>query len=86
MIARCLAGTLAGFPLSGSLLALLLYWLPEHGDAWIIPVLLLFFPLWTSVMIGSYLFRNGTRAWLTLGAANLLVFALLWLSRHVATG
>ncbi|SFS19332.1 hypothetical protein SAMN05216570_3987 [Dyella sp. OK004] len=86
MIARCLAGTLAGFPLSGLLLALVLHWLPDHGQTWLIPVLLLFFPLWAGVMIGSYLFRNGTRAWLTLGAANALIFALLWLSRHLAAG
>ncbi len=82
MIARCLAGTVLGFPLAGMLLALALHWLPEHGQHWLIPVLLLFFPLWVGVMAGSYMFRNGARAWLALGAANGLAFALLWLSRH----
>ena len=33
MIARCLAGTLLGFPLAALLLALLLYVLPAHGEA-----------------------------------------------------
>lgn len=84
MIARCLAGTLLGFPLSGMLLALCLFWLPEHGQNGLIPVLLLFFPLWIGVMAGSYMFRSGARAWLTLAAANGGVFAVLWLSRHFA--
>lgn len=84
MIARCLAGTLLGFPLSGMLLALCLFWLPQHGQAWLIPVLLLFFPLWIGVMAASYMFRSGTRAWLALAAANGALFVLLWLSRHVA--
>lgn len=86
MIARCLAGTLLGFPLSAMLLALCLFWLPGHGQAGLIPVLLLFFPLWVGVMAGSYMFRDGRRAWLVLGTANGVVFATLWLSRHVAGG
>jgi len=81
MIARCLAGTVLGFPLAGMLLALGLCWLPGHGQDWLIPVLLLFFPLWVGVMAGSYMFRSGARAWLVLVAANGAVFALLWLSR-----
>ncbi|PWK82728.1 hypothetical protein [Fulvimonas soli] len=84
MIGRCLAGTLLGFPLAGFLLALLLQWLPDHGEPWLIPVLILFFPLWTGLMIGAYFFRNGARAWLALGAANALAWAALWLSRHAA--
>jgi len=84
MIARCLAGTVLGFPLAGWLLALFLYGLPGHGKAWVIPVLLLFFPLWVGIMAGSYMFRSGARAWWSLCAANSVAFALLWLSRHVA--
>lgn len=86
MIARCLAGTVLGFPLAGMLLALGLYWLPGHGQDWLIPVLLLFFPLWLGVMAGSYMFRSGARAWLALGAANGAAFVLLWLSRQLAGG
>jgi hypothetical protein len=86
MIARCLAGTVLGFPLAGMLLALLLQVLPGHGQDWLIPVMLLFFPLWLGVMAASYLFRSGRRAWLVLGAAGGAAFALLWLSRHFGGG
>ncbi len=81
MIARCLAGTLLGFPLAGLLLALLLHWLPGHGQAVLVPALILFFPLWIALMAGTYQFRSGTRAWLVLGVANALAFAALWASR-----
>lgn len=81
MIARCLAGTLLGFPLAALLLALLLHVLPEHGQAFLIPALILFFPLWTAFMAGAYMFRNGTRAWLVMSGANVVVFAALWLMR-----
>ncbi|WP_199098813.1 hypothetical protein [Dyella sp. ASV21] len=78
MIARCLAGTLLGFPLAAALLALALHWLPEHGAAYVVPALILFFPLWTAVMVATYLFRSGTHAWLTLGVANAVTFLALW--------
>lgn len=82
MIARCLAGTLLGFPLAAALLSLLMRALPEEGAAYVIPALILFFPLWIAFMIGAYAFRNGTRAWLTLGTANAVAFFALWLTRH----
>ncbi|RAO76062.1 hypothetical protein [Dyella jiangningensis] len=78
MIARCLAGTLLGFPLAAALLALALRLLPDGGAAFLIPALILFFPLWTGVMAGAYLFRSGPRAWLVLGVANALAFLALW--------
>lgn len=81
MIARCFAGTLLGFPLAGLLIALSLQWLPNHGQAVLIPALILFFPLWTAVMAGTYMFRSGLRAWLVLGGANVVAFAALWAAR-----
>lgn len=81
MIARCLAGTLLGFPLAALLLALLLHLLPGHGEAFLIPALILFFPLGTAFMAGAYMFRNGLRAWLVMGGANAVVFGVLWLLR-----
>ena len=78
MIARSLAGVLLGFPLAAALLALLLIGLPDHGQAWVIPALLLFFPLWIALMAVAYLPRSGRRAWLVLGAGNVLAFAALW--------
>jgi uncharacterized membrane protein len=85
MIARCLAGTLLGFPLAAAMLSLLMHALPEAGAAYVIPMLILFFPLWIAFMIGAYAFRSGARAWLTLGTANAVAFFALWLTRH-ATG
>ncbi|MHA6203668.1 hypothetical protein ACXU4B_04485 [Dyella soli] len=81
MIARCLAGTLLGFPLAATVLALLLKLLPDHGQAYLVPALILFFPLWTGVMAAAYLFRSGLRAWLVLGTANAMAFAALWAGR-----
>lgn len=81
MIARCLAGAVLGFPLTAALLALLLQLLPQHGAAFVIPALILFFPLWTGFMAGAYLFRSGGRAWLVMGVANALVFLALGAGR-----
>lgn len=81
MIARCLAGTLLGFTLAAALPALLLQLLP-HGGAWLIPLLILFFPLWIGFMAAAYAARSGMRAWLALGGANVLAFIALWLLRH----
>jgi hypothetical protein len=84
MIARSLAGTLLGFPLAALLLSLLLHVLPQGGDAYVIPALILFFPLWIAFMIGAYAFRSVGHAWLTLGSANAVAFLALWLTRHAA--
>lgn len=84
MIGRCLAGILLGFPLAAALLSLLLHMLPHGGTDYLIPALILFFPLWIALMTGAYLFRSVSRAWLTLGAANALAFGALWLGRHAA--
>jgi uncharacterized membrane protein len=81
MIGRCLAGILLGFPLAAASLRLLLHALPDDGADWLIPALILFFPLWMALMIGAYAFRNAPRAWLTLGGANAAAFLALWLMR-----
>lgn len=81
MIARAAAGALLGFPLSGLLLALLMALSPAQGQGWVIPALILFFPLWTAVMAATFLFRNGRRAWLVLGGANVVLLALLTAAR-----
>ncbi len=84
MIGRCLAGILLGFPLAAAALSLLLHLLPRGGADYVIPLLILFFPLWIAVMIGAYLFRSGARAWLTLVAANAIAYGALWLGRSAA--
>ncbi|GLQ96607.1 hypothetical protein [Dyella mobilis] len=82
MIGRCLAGVLLGLPLSAVTLRLLLLALPGNGADWLIPALILFFPLWMSLMIGAFAFRSAMRVWLTFGGANAAGFAALWLAGH----
>jgi hypothetical protein len=84
MIGRCLAGVLLGFPLAAVMLRLLLRTLPDDGAGWLIPALILFFPLWMSLMIGAYAFRSSPRAWLSFGGANAAGFLMLWLTGHAA--
>ncbi|MGH8054706.1 MAG: hypothetical protein ACREP4_12390 [Stenotrophomonas sp.] len=38
-------------------------------------------PIWAAVLSFVYLFRDSLRAWVWLGAANVLAFGLLWLTR-----
>jgi hypothetical protein len=38
-------------------------------------------PVWLSVLSGSYLFESGKRAWLWLGAANVVVVGVLAAAR-----
>lgn len=42
-------------------------------------------PLWTLVLALVYLFRNGRRAWLVLGLANLVLFGVYLLIRFLHT-
>jgi hypothetical protein len=84
MIGRCLAGVLLGFPLAALILRLFLRALPGGGADWLIPALILFFPLWITLMIGAYAFRNATRAWLALGGANAAALLALWLMAQAA--
>ena len=81
MIARCLAGVLLGFTLAAALPALLMRVLPD-GSAWLIPLLILFFPLWIACMAAAYAVRSSARAWLTLAGANAAAFLALWLLPH----
>ncbi|BBD79931.1 hypothetical protein [Aerosticca soli] len=83
MSTRLLAGIVLGFPLAGGLLALALGLLPGHGQAWLLPMLWLFFPLWWTILCVSLMFARGLKAWLALGAANVLVFAVLTGLRHL---
>jgi uncharacterized membrane protein len=84
MIGRCLAGVLLGFPLAALILRLVLRALPNDGADWLIPLLILFFPLWMALMISAYAFRNATRAWLGFSGANAAALLALWLTAHAA--
>ena len=43
---------------------------------WLVP------PIWIGVMSASFMFRTGLRAWVWLGGASALGFAMLALARH----
>lgn len=43
-----------------------------------LPWLLVFFPVWIGVMSVAFVFQSGARAWLWLGGACLLAYAVLY--------
>jgi len=83
-LSKTLAGVIGGFGLAIAGSGLLACMTPGALDEqnkfqvamWLVP------PLWIGVMSGSFVFRNGRRAWIGLGGANALGFAMLALARH----
>ncbi len=81
---KTLAGLVLGFGLALALSGLFA-WLGPGGmpasnaklqfDMWLLP------PIWAAVLSLVFLFRDSLRAWLWLGLANLVAFALLWGAR-----
>ena len=78
MTARTLAGVVAGLLLSASLCGLYAVSGWPSADAAVIIAVLLMMPLWIGLIIATYRFRSGPRAWLVLGGATLVCQALLW--------
>lgn len=77
MISRCLAGILLGFPLSALLLRLLLRMLTDDGADWIIPALILFFPLWLTLATAAFACRRAWYTWTAFGCANAAAFLMV---------
>lgn len=77
MISRCLAGLLLGFPLAALLLRLMLCMLPNDGADWIIPALILFFPLWVTLATIAFACRHARHAWAVYGCANVAALTLV---------
>ena len=77
MISRCLAGVLLGFPLTALLLRLMLRALPDDGASWIIPALILFFPLWWTLTAAALACRRAWHVWTTFTCANVVAFAVV---------
>lgn len=81
---KTMAGAVLGFGLALALSGLFA-WLGPDGIAggggkvqfnmWLMA------PVWALVLSFVYLFRDSLRAWLWLGAANVLAFAALWYVR-----
>jgi hypothetical protein len=77
-IGKTTAGAICGFVIALALSGLLVRFAPGAGiDAAKAETAMLFVPLvWTGVFSATYLFRNGLRAWLWLGAASVAALAL----------
>lgn len=78
MWAKSLAAALLGLPLTVGLIGLLALLWPGQQDVVTLPWLLLSFPAWIGVMALAFAFKSGLRAWLWMGGATLLCFALLF--------
>jgi hypothetical protein len=86
MLAKTFAGILLGLPLSMAVVSLAIWLWPRSSESVVIPMLMLFFPLWIGAMASTFLFRSGTRAWAWLAMANLGAFAALFLAKHTLPG
>ncbi|GAB2506580.1 hypothetical protein GCM10027084_21370 [Pseudoxanthomonas sangjuensis] len=81
MWARSLAAALLGLPLTVGLVGLIALLWPGRQEIVALPWLLMSFPVWIGAMSLAFAFRSGLRAWLWLGGATLLCFALIHLSK-----
>lgn len=86
MLAKTFAGIVLGLPLSMALVAVAIWLWPHSSESVVIPMMVIFFPLWIGIMAATFLFRSGVRAWAWLAAANLAAFAALFLAKHTIPG
>jgi len=86
MLAKTFAGILLGLPLSMAVVSLVIWLWPHSSESVVIPIFVLFFPLWIGVMAATFLFRSGARAWAWLAVANLGAFGALFLAKHTLPG
>lgn len=83
-LSKTLAGTVLGLGLAMAIAGLVAWGTPGGPVAtnkfqfvmWLVA------PIWVGVLSFCYLFRNGLRAWVWLGAANVVAFAGLGACRH----
>lgn len=86
MLAKTFAGIVLGLPLSMALVAVAIWLWPHSSESVVIPMMVIFFPLWIGTMAATFLFRTGVRAWAWLAVANLAAFATLFLAKHTMPG
>ena len=77
MWGKSLAAALLGLPLTVAIIGLVALLWPGDPTRTTLPWLLVSFPLWVAVMSLAFLARSGWRAWLWMGGATLLCFALI---------
>ena len=86
MLAKTFAGIVLGLPLSMALVAVAIWLWPHSSESVVIPMMVIFFPLWIGIMAATFLFRTDVRAWAWLAVANLAAFATLFLAKHTMPG
>ena len=79
---RFAAGASLGLPLSIALVGLFARTWPGGWAGAIIPCVLIFFPLWTLIMILSARVQRLATAWGSLAALNGVAYLVLWSTRH----
>ena len=77
MWAKWLAAILLGLPLAVALVGICTLAWPGPLQVHALPWLLMFFPVWIGCMSLPFVFASGLRAWLWMGGATLLAFAVL---------
>ncbi|MET0289587.1 MAG: hypothetical protein ABW178_08165 [Pseudoxanthomonas sp.] len=77
MWGKSLAASLLGLPLATGVIGLVALLWPGPLEQHTLPLLLLSFPVWIGAMSAAFACRSGARAWLWLGGATVLVFAVL---------
>ena len=77
MWARSLAAATLGLPLTVGMIGLLVLLWPGELNRITMPWLLMSFPLWVGLMAAAFAARTALRAWLWLGGATVVCFALI---------
>ena len=77
---KTMAGTLPGYTLALALSGVIALLTPGGfaGEGKVQFNMWMIAPIWATVLGFVYLFRDSLRAWLWLGAANVLAWGLLW--------
>ena len=84
--AKASAGVILGFTLALALGGLFVWWTPGGlmaGSGKTQFAMWLVAPLWAGIASFCFLFRSGPRAWIWLGLANAIAFALLAFAKSI---
>lgn len=80
---KVLAGTVLGFFLAVAVSGIFV-WVAPLGLGKFQVAMWMVVPVWLAVLSAVFLFRDGPRAWLWLGGANAVAYALLFICRYFA--
>ncbi len=82
-LSKSLAGAVLGLGLAFAVAGVFAWAAPDGPNKYQLAMWLVA-PLWLAVASVCFLFRSGMRAWLWLGGANVVAYAVLHLCRHFA--